>query len=87
MNEKETTYNIYFLRGELIVTDDTPHAIYEYIAKTYNLDPEDDDDFERISCIGDELVDIAHDLKIEQVDIAGVTDFAEPNTHAVRYEI
>lgn len=87
MDKRETTYNIYFLGGKLIVTDDTPHAIYEYIAETYDLDPEDDDDFERISYIGDELVDIAHDLKIEQVDIADVTDFAGSNTHAVYYKI
>lgn len=85
--KKEKTYNIYYLKGKLVVTDDTPHAIDQFIADEYGFNPEDDDDFDRILEIGDEIVDVAHDLTIEQVDIAGITDFADPDTHAVYYKI
>ena len=84
--KKEKTYNIYYLEKELIVTDDTPHAIDQYIADKYGFDPEDDDDFDRILDIGGEVLEVATGLKIEQVEIASVDDFKD-DVHAVCYRI
>ena len=84
--EKEMTYNIYYLRNELIVTDDTPRAINQYIITKYGFNPEDDDDFDRIDEIYGEVLEIANNLKIEQVEIASIEDFKD-GVHAVCYEI
>lgn len=84
--KKEKTYNIYYLEKELIVTDDTPHAIDQYIADKYGFDPEDDDDFDRILDIGGEVLEVATGLKIEQVEIASIDDFKD-DVHAVCYRI
>ena len=84
--EKEMTYNIYYLRNELIVTDDTPRAINQYIITKYGFNPEDDDDFDRIDEIYGEVLEIANNLKIEQVEIVSIEDFKD-GIHAVCYEI
>lgn len=85
-NEKEMTYNIYYLRKELIVTDNTPHAIDRYIMTKYGFNPEDDDDFDRIHEICGEVLEVASNLKIEQVEIAGTDDFKD-GVYAVCYKI
>lgn len=85
-NEKEMTYNIYYLRKKLIVTDNTPHAIDRYIRTKYGFNPEDDDDFDRIHEICSEVLEVASNLKIEQVEIAGTDDFKD-GVHAVCYKI
>lgn len=85
-NKKEKTYNVYYLRNELIVTDDTPRAINQYIITKYGFNPEDDDDFDRIDEIYGEVLEIANNLKIEQIEIAGTEDFKD-GVHAVCYKI
>ena len=84
--KKEKTYNVYYLRNELIVTDDAPHAIDQYIITKYGFNPEDDDDFDRIHSICGEVLEVASNLKIEQVEIAGTEDFKD-GVHAICYEI
>ena len=79
-------FNIYRLYDKIVITDDTPHALENYIADTYGYDPEDDEDCERVVEILDEdVLDIAHDLSIENIDIASIEDFSN-DCHAVVYE-
>ena len=83
MNKK---FNIYRLYNRLVVTDDTPHALENYIAETYGYNPEDEDDCERVLDILDEdVLDIAHDIPIENIDFVSIEDFSD-DCHAVYYE-
>jgi hypothetical protein len=81
-------YNIYYYnRRELfIVTDDTPHALENYLADLLNLDPESDEDCEIVlEILEDEIVDVASDLALENIDLVSKEDFED--AHAVAYEI
>lgn len=81
-------FNIYLwtTRDIVIVTDDTPHALENFIAGYLDLDPEDDYDCERVTDILDEEISyIASEILIECVKCASEEDF-NGDTHSVYYE-
>lgn len=79
------TYNIYCLRDKIIVTDNTADALENFIADSYNLNLTND--YEHISVITDEVIDIAHNLKIEQIDLDIADYFADNDIHYMTYQI
>lgn len=79
------TYNIYCLRDKIIVTDNTADALENFIANYYNLDLTND--YEDISVIMNKVIDIAHNLKIEQIDLDIAYYFTYNNIHTVMYPI
>ena len=84
----EKRFNIYLwtTRDIIIVTDDTPHALENFIAGYLDLDPEDDYDCERVvGILDEEISDIAWDAPIECVKCASEDDFSG-DTHSVYYE-
>ena len=79
-------FNIYRLYNRIVVTDDTPHALENYIAENYGYNPENDEDCEAVlDILDDDVLDIAHDVPIECIDIASSEDFSD-DCHAVYYE-
>lgn len=85
MNSNETKhderkYNIHFINrrgGYFIVVDDTPQCLENCYADIFGLDPQDDGDCEFVMELLDETMDIATEVSIEQVELAGVDDFKE----------
>lgn len=84
----EKRFNIYLwtTRDIIIVTDDTPHALENFIAGYLDLDPEDDYDCERVvDILDEEISDIACDVPIGCVKSASEDDF-DGDTHSVYCE-